>query len=131
MDRSIFTARLAGPAFVVIGVGMLANQSLYQAMISEALHSSVLIYLSGLLSLLAGLAIVNVHNSWHADWRAAITVLGWLMAIGGVIRIALPHVTVTMGTTIYGSPAAIVVVAIIALAFGAFLTFKGYGRQRV
>jgi hypothetical protein len=41
-------------------------------------------YLSGLLSLLAGLAIVNLHNTWRADWRVIITVLGWLMTIGGI-----------------------------------------------
>jgi hypothetical protein len=31
-------------------------------MIAEALHTGIVFYLSGLLSLLAGLAIVNLHN---------------------------------------------------------------------
>jgi hypothetical protein len=126
MQRSLFLARLLGPLFIVIAVGMLANQGLYHAMIGEFLESDALIYLSGLLSLVAGLAIVNVHNCWAVDWRLIITILGWLMVIGGVIRIVLPRVVVGIGMTIYGPPAAIIVVAVVALVLGAFLSWKGY-----
>jgi hypothetical protein len=65
-------------------------------MIAEALHTGFL--LSGLLSLLAGLAIVNLHNTWCADWRVIVTILGWLMTIGGVIRIIVPQVAVAIGS---------------------------------
>jgi len=82
MDRSLFLARLIGPTFVAIALGMLINLGRYESMIAEALHSGILFYLSGLLSLLAGLAIVNLHNTWCADWRVIVTVLGWLMTIG-------------------------------------------------
>src|SRR5262245_25331825 len=69
MDRSIFLARLLGPTFAAIALGILINLGIYDRMISEALHTGILFYLSGLLSLLAGLAIVNLHNMWCADWR--------------------------------------------------------------
>jgi hypothetical protein len=122
--------RLAGPLLVIVGIGMLANLSIYQAMISEFLHSTALVYLSGVMTLLGGLAIVNVHNSWRAEWPLIVTILGWLMVIGGIVRIALPQVTVRLGASIYGSPAAIIVVAIIGLVIGAYLTFVGYLRSR-
>ena len=35
----------------------------------------------------AGLAIVLTHNVWVANWPVLITVLGWLAAIGGAVRI--------------------------------------------
>ena len=72
-----------GPTFVAIALGMLINLGMYESMIAEALHTGILFYLSGLLSLLAGLAIVNLHNIWCADWRVIFTILGWLMTIGG------------------------------------------------
>ena len=56
----------------------------------------MLIYLSGVLSLLAGLAIVIAHNRWSGGWPVIITVLGWLMVIGGVIRIVVPQVVQTV-----------------------------------
>ena len=62
-------------------------------------------YLSGLLSLLAGLAIVNLHNVWCAEWRVISAILGWLMTIGGIIRIVMPQIAVAIGSTIYGGRA--------------------------
>ena len=54
---------------------------------SEFLASPALIFLSGVITLPAGLAIVLTHNVWVADWRVLITLLGWLAIIGG----ARPH----------------------------------------
>jgi hypothetical protein len=126
MDRSLFLARLIGPTFVAIALGILINLGMYESMIVEALHTGILFYLSGLLSLLAGLAIVNLHNTWCTDWRVIVTVLGWLMTIGGIIRIVAPQIAVTIGSNIYGGRANTIVAALIIGTLGAFLSFKGY-----
>ena len=128
MERSTFIAKLLGPLFLVLGVGMFVSQSVYQGLINEFLHSAALVYLSGLMSLLAGLAIVNTHNSW-TGWSVVITVIGWLMLIAGVIRLVLPRVAIGLGTTVYSSSAAMGVVAVISLVLGGFLTFKGYQQR--
>jgi uncharacterized membrane protein len=128
MQSSTFIAKLVGPMLVVVSVGMLTNQDTYHAIIGEFLHSGALVYLSGLLSLLAGIAIVNAHNAWRAEWSVIITILGWLMVIGGIVRIVFPDFTVRLGATAYGSLAAVVIVGVIGLVIGGFLTFKGYSR---
>ena len=130
MDRSIFLARLLGPTFIAIALGMLINLGMYESMIAEGLRPGILFYLSGLLSLLAGLAIVNLHNTWCMDWRVIITVLGWLMTIGGIVRIVLPQVAITIGSTIYSGRASTIVAALIVGALGAFLSVKGYTNVR-
>jgi len=127
LDRSLFLARLLGPTFVAVALGMLINLGMYETMIAEALRPGIVFYLSGLLSLLAGLSIVNLHNRWQMDWRVFITVLGWLMTIGGVIRIVMPQVAIAVGSTIYSGSAATMVAALLIGALGAFLSFKGYG----
>ena len=99
---------------------MLINLGMYESMIAEALH--IVSYLSGLL-LLLGLAIVNLHNMWCADC------IGWLMTIGGIIRIVMPQIAVAIGSTIYGGRASTIAVALIIGALGAFLSFKGYVRR--
>lgn len=129
LDRSLFLSRLLGPTFVAVALGMLINLGMYESMITEALHPGILFYLSGLLSLLAGLAIVNLHNRWQMDWRVIITGLGWLMTIGGIIRIVLPQVAISVGSTLYSSRASIIVAALIIGALGGFLSFKGYMRR--
>lgn len=129
MDRSKFLARLIGPTFVAIALGMLINLSTYESMVTEALHPGILLYLSGLLSLLAGLAIVNLHNTWFTDWRVVITVLGWLMTIGGIVRIVVPQVAIIIGLNIYSGRASMVVAALIIATLGIFLSFKGYWQR--
>jgi hypothetical protein len=84
MQPAVFIARLIGPAFVAVGLGILANGPFYTALILEAVHSPTLIYFSGLISLVPGLAILNVHRSW-TGWPVIITIIGWLMTIGGVL----------------------------------------------
>src|SRR5262245_66353322 len=106
---------------------MLINLGIYESMIAEALHPGILFYLSGLLSLLAGLAIINLHNTWRKDWRVIITVLGWLMTIGGIVRIVVPQIAVAIGSTVYSGRAPKVVAALIVGTLGAFLSFMDYG----
>ena len=130
MARSIFLAKLLGPTFIAIALGMLINLGMYESMIAEALRPGILFYLSGLLSLLAGLAIVNLHNTWCMDWRVIVTVLGWLMTIGGIARIVLPQVAITIGSTIYSGRASTIVAALIVGALGAFFSVRGYANGR-
>ncbi len=106
MEPAVFIARLVGPAFVVVGLGILLNGPFYTALLAEAVRSPTLIYFSGLISLIPGLAILNVHRTWTSDWRVIITILGWLLVIGGVIRIELPATTAAQVTDIYAKPAA-------------------------
>jgi hypothetical protein len=128
MAISTYLAKLIGPIFLTIGIGMLVNGPFYRVLIGEALASHVLIYLSGVLSLLAGLAIVFAHNRWSGGWPVIITVLGWLMVIGGVIRIVVPQVVQTVAATVYSGRAAIIVAAILCVALGGFLSFKGFSQ---
>ena len=61
----------------------------YTAFVLESVYSPMLIYFSGLLALVSGLAILNVHRSW-TGWPVIVTIIGWLMVIGGAIRLVLP-----------------------------------------
>lgn len=89
MDTSIFLARLIGPLFVVLAVGLLVRPDAIRTMANEFITSRPLIFLSGVLSLLGGLAIVNTHNVWQG-WPVIITIFGWLGVIGGIARILFP-----------------------------------------
>jgi hypothetical protein len=131
MDRSALLAKLIGPLFLAVGLGVLLNQKTYWDMIDEVIRhpspiGNMLIYLSGLLSMLGGLAVINAHPSWPRDWRMVITIIGWLVLIGGVVRIVLPDIMLKLGSTLYGSPTTLLIVSSISLALGGFLSFKGY-----
>jgi len=128
MPTSIFLAKLIGPLFLAIGVGLVGNAAVYRKFAEEALASLALIYLTGLLAMTAGVAIVLSHNVWTLDWRVLITLLGWLAAIGGALRIVMPQGTQKFGRRILKHPHGMTIAAVIWLAVGAVLCFFGYFR---
>jgi hypothetical protein len=128
MTTSQFIARIVGPVLVVVSIGVLANGAQYRAIVDEFLKSPALIYLAGVLGLLGGLAIVNVHNSWARGWPLIITVFGWLAVVSGTVRTLAPQVVETAGAAITTQPWFVMGVAILFLAIGGFLSFKGYSK---
>lgn len=126
MAASISIAKLIGPIFVVAAIAMLADPKDLQGMAREFLKSRALIYVTGVLAMLGGLAIVNSHDVWIADWPVIITLLGWVLIIGGAIRIALPSAVKSIGGAMLENPMIIRVSGAAWLLIGAFLTYKGY-----
>ena len=126
MPPAVLTARLVGPLFVAIGLGVLINAPFYVGAVVEATHSPTLVYISGIAALLGGLVILNAYRAWTADWRVIVTILGWIFVIAGIIRIALPQIVTQLATTLYSGPTSLSVTGVIVLAIGGFLSFKGY-----
>jgi hypothetical protein len=126
MDTAHTIARLIGPVLAVIGIGMLANGVIYHEMAGQFLSVYPLIYFSGILALLAGLAILNAHHAWTRDWRSLITALGWLLTGAGTFRIIAPQFVTFIGDAAIANRGFFVIAGIILLALGGFITFKGY-----
>ena len=130
MANSTFLARLMGPLFLAVGIGIFVNGAVYRMLADEFLRSRALIYLSGLLTMTAGLAIVLTHNVWRADWPVLITILGWLAVIGGAARIIAPQGTERVGRRLLKEKHGLTIGGIIWLAVGAILCVFGYGFAR-
>ena len=96
---SVFLARLLGPVCIAIAIGVLVNAAAYRGLAQEFLHNTALIYVTGLLGMTAGVAILLNHNAWVPDWRCLITLFGWLATIGGAQRIIWPQGTEAAGST--------------------------------
>jgi hypothetical protein len=126
MEKSQAIARLSGPVFCAIGIGLLSNQTTYREMAGQFLAGYPFIYFSGILALVGGLAILNTHHVWTRDWRSLITLLGWTMSIVGVYRIIAPQFVNFIGTGAVAHNGFFTGAGIVLLALGVFLTFKGY-----
>ena len=128
MQTSIFLAKLIGPVALIAAAGLFINAPAYRAMAQEFLRNPALLYLSGLLTLTAGVAIVLAHNAWIAGWPVLVTIVGWLAAIGGAVRVLLPQHAKTLGEAMLAKPPAMQIGGAVWLAIGALLCFFGYVR---
>jgi hypothetical protein len=126
MAASIPFAKLIGPILLVAALAMLANPKDLREIAREFLKSRALIYVTGVLAMLGGLAIVNNHNVWVANWPVIITLLGWALVIGGAFRIALPSAVQSIGGAMLERPAVIRIAGAVWVLIGALLTYKGY-----
>ena len=126
LATSILIAKLIGPVMLVAAIAMLVDAKGLQEMAREFLKDRALIFVTGVLAMLGGLAIVNNHNIWIADWSVMITLFGWAMFIGGAVRIALPAVVRSIGGAMMEKPTMIRVTGTFWALIGTFLAYKGY-----
>ncbi len=130
MNTSRSLARLIGPILLVIGIGMAFGLMMegagYSSVLKEFIANRALIFLTGILALLAGVAIINVHNVWEQDWRVIITVLGWLFVLRGIMLLVFPLTVQVFGDRVATSQAGVTAGAALTFVLGAILCIMGY-----
>lgn len=85
------------------------------------------VYLSGVLMFVAGLAIVRWHNLWQLDWTLLITLCGWFLLALGLLRMfAASFYRQASGNT---SSLFFMIVESIVFAIGSLITWKAYTRD--
>ncbi|MEQ1805684.1 MAG: hypothetical protein ABL900_09930 [Burkholderiaceae bacterium] len=82
MANSKQVGGLVGPTLVAMLVSEfpLVQPRLYDDQIPPV------VYLSGVLMFVAGLAVVRSHNVWARDWTVLITLSGWLFLALALVR---------------------------------------------
>lgn len=126
MQTSIYLAQLIGPVLLAASVSMLINGDRVRAMAREFMASTPMIYLSGVLVMVAGLAIVLSHNIWAFDWRVIITIFGWLAIVGGVFRILFFSAVEKIGESMLEKQSAMTIGGVVWLVIALVLCFFGY-----
>ena len=123
MSNSKQIAALLGPTMVAMLVAEfpLVQPHLYDDQIPPV------VYLSGVLFFVAGLAIVRAHNIWSRNWTVLVTIYGWLFLVLGLVRM--------FGAAQYSQAAAstsswmFILLEGCLLVIALFITFKAYSRS--
>jgi hypothetical protein len=125
-EMSIWIAKLLGPVVLAAAVPMVASPRHLHEIARSFLQDPALIYITGVLAMLGGLAIVNTHNVWVTAWPVIITLFGWALIIGGAVRIVLPSVVTAIGGAMMDKPALTRFFGAVWALLGAYLTYQGY-----
>jgi hypothetical protein len=115
-----------GPVLLVVGLAVLANPRGFREMAEEVMANRALLFLAGFIMMPAGLAVVLTHNVWTADWRVLITLLGWLMTIGGALRLFGPLFVVKAGHAVLNWPHFTTLASALWIVLGLLFCFFGY-----
>ena len=120
MSKSKLIAGLLGPTLMVVVASEfpLVQPHLYDEQIPPV------VYLSGLVMFVAGLAILRWHNVWRRDWTVLVTLSGFSLLLLGLVRM--------FGAASYerssaaASPLLFMVVEIVLFLVGLVLTIQAY-----
>lgn len=126
LEPAIYIARLVGPVFAAMGLSVLLNAPMYNALMLEATRSPILIYLTGVMLLPVGIAMLHSYRAWTNDWRVIVTVLGWLFAIGGAVRVLSPQIAMNVRLQLFTGTVAGPLIGLVVFLIGAVLTVMGY-----
>ena len=89
MDISVFLARFWGSLFLILGLSTIGAKLLGRVI--QYTEDKTITVSTGYITFLLGLATVVAHNIWVADWRVAVTILGWITLLKGIEKIAFPN----------------------------------------
>ena len=122
MSSSKNIAGLVGPTIVAMIVSEfpLVQPHLYDSQIPPV------VYISGVLMFVAGLAIVRAHNRWARDWTVLVTLSGWFALVLGLVRMFAASLY-QRGSANTG-PTVFIVLESALLVCGLVMTFKAYSR---
>jgi hypothetical protein len=126
MANSKTIAGLIGPTLIALAAATLINLGSISTLVESVSHDPALVMVSGVLSFVAGLAVVRVHNHWAGDWAVLVTILGWLLLVGGLVRLLFPIWLAGMAANFAQSTGLIAGEALVFLVIGAFLSYKTY-----
>ena len=92
MELSLFLAKLFGIYLLIMAVLWAVRGEVISKVIEEFLASRPMLFLSGLLALVVGIAMAIGHSVWELNWRGLITLFGYLSIAKGIARIGFPEV---------------------------------------
>lgn len=123
MANSKQIAGILGPTMIAMLVSEfpLVQPHLYDTQIPPV------VYLSGTLMFIAGLAIVRAHNRWVRDWIVLVTLSGWFLLFLGLFRMFAAG-TYQRGAANTGAGVFMVLEAIL-LIVALIITYKAYSHD--
>lgn len=128
--RTKFLSRLIGLYCLVISLVMAFEKQAIVAIRNTFVQNPAMLFLLGILTLVAGLAIVLAHNQWSGGaLPVVVTLLGWTALIKGLL-LSIPQATVALWSHLQYERLFYVYVGI-AFALGVYLTYAGFAAPRI
>ena len=120
-------AQLLGLYFIIVGVIVLYRRKSIMPAIAQLAANRPLLLVIALAEILAGLSVILTYPTIEASADGVIAVIGWILAIEGVLYLAMPSRAVQRfvrkfnNETWYGTGGAI------AILLGGYLAGVGFG----
>ena len=121
-----FLATVVGWYFVIMGLLLILRSELVVSAMRELIGHRALMFVVGTLTVAVGLLMVISHNIWVMSWPVIVTIIAWLVLIGGLLRLFCPETVYKIWNRIIEKPNQLIAYGIVTLIIGLFLVYKVY-----
>jgi len=130
--RTRMFARVLGPYFLIVPATIAVRASYMQTLLSEFGANPMWPWLYGAILLFSGLMIIAFHQYWRGAAAVIVSLLGWFLAVRGVLLLTVPQAVTSAGNALTGPVSyALVRVFFAALTLvGLYLTYVGWIAKR-
>jgi hypothetical protein len=127
-SRTIFLSRLIGLYCIVIALSMMTRRQATVETVTSLLQNPSLMWIVGIITLAAGLAVVLAHNIWSGGALVVVvTLVGWITLLKSLFFLFLPpemEAGLFLGQLHYRQ--LFYLYTAITLALGVCLTYGGF-----
>ena len=130
-SRTVFLSRLIGLYCILVAISMMLNKQFVVATITALLHDSPLVFVLGILTLVAGLSMVLAHNVWSGTTSAVVvTIVCWITLIKGLLFLFLrPEVEADLILNKLHYQQYFYIFMAVSLLIGIYLTYDGFAAR--
>lgn len=129
-QSTLILARVIGPLLVAMGLAVVIRPSAFIGVVDVFAADAVTPLTWGFLALLLGLIVLAFHRRWNTWLEIAITVIGVISVVRGLILLAIPTQAIAVARDLLGTaPVAVILAAALAALLGAWLAYAGYGEN--
>lgn len=126
--RTLFLGRLIGLYCLICGLAAAIHKHAVVDGLTAILNDPKMLWSFGLISLIAGLAMVLAHNLWSGGpLPVVVTLAGWGMLLKGGLALFLPaHAMAHLYIDLLRLAQCFYLYAALALLVGLYLTWEGF-----
>lgn len=128
MDLSYFLAKFFGVYYLIFAVLWVLRQEQLKEVIKDLIGKPAILSVTGVISLMLGVAIAVTHSIWTWNFQGLITLIAYLAILKGIIRLSFPKQDKELAMSLLkgkGYWFTFLVMAVIGL----YLTYVGFGIQ--
>jgi hypothetical protein len=119
-------ARVLGPFFVIVCVTAVVRGSDMRSLVTDFAANALWPWVTGAFVLAGGLIVVALHQHWRGAAAIIVSLLGWLLALRGLLLLAFPAAFTSMANSVLDVGALWRTVCICFAAIGLYLTYVGW-----
>ncbi len=93
MELTFLLAKVFGLYALITGVAIIMNRRHIMLAVAALVEERFAQLLTGIVSLLFGLFLINIHNDWSTFFTGLVSLFGWLAFLKGLFYLFAPEAT--------------------------------------